>query len=100
MVDSPLCPTPPPIHLSLNNNDNPHTRAGIVGVGDVKQVIVEDKPSLLFPPYIPRYPERIRENGGDIFAAIRAKDILVGFFYTRIAVNYTFFYARTSIGVK
>ena len=50
---------------------------GIVGVGDVRQVIADDRPRLAYPPYIPRYPERIREHGGDIFGAIRAKDILV-----------------------
>ena len=50
---------------------------GILGVVDLKQMIVDDRPDLLFPPYTPRFPERIRDFAGDCFAAIRAKDIIV-----------------------
>jgi len=50
---------------------------GILGAADLKQMIVDDRPELLFPPYTPRFPERIRDFGGDCFAAIRAKDIIV-----------------------
>ncbi len=50
---------------------------GILGAADLKQMIVDDRPDLLFPPYTPRFPERIRDFGGDCFAAIRAKDIIV-----------------------
>ena len=50
---------------------------GILGVADLKQMIVDDRPDLLFPPYTPRFPERIRDFNGDCFAAIRAKDIIV-----------------------
>ncbi len=50
---------------------------GILGMARLSELIVDDRPDLLFTPYEPRYPERIREMGGDILAAIRAKDILV-----------------------
>ncbi|MBS1061668.1 RNA degradosome polyphosphate kinase [Gluconobacter wancherniae] len=49
----------------------------IVGVVDLKQLIVDDRPDLVFPPYTPRFPERVLDYDGDCFAAIRAKDIVV-----------------------
>ncbi|UPY36015.1 RNA degradosome polyphosphate kinase [Sediminicoccus sp. KRV36] len=50
---------------------------GLLGVADLKGLIVDDRPDLLFTPYTPRFPERILDFGGDCFAAIRAKDIVV-----------------------
>jgi polyphosphate kinase len=57
--------------------DETYIADGILGVADLRQLIVDDRPDLLFPPYTPRFPERIRDFGGDCFAAIRAKDIIV-----------------------
>lgn len=49
----------------------------ILGLGDLAQLIVPERGDLLFPPHEPRFPERIRDFGGDTLAAIRRKDILV-----------------------
>ncbi len=50
---------------------------GMLGLDSLKQLARAHAPKLRYPPYHERYPERIRECGGNIFTAIAQKDLLV-----------------------
>jgi polyphosphate kinase len=52
-------------------------KEGMLGLADTAQLIVPERPDLVFKPFTIRFPERIREFNGDCFAAIRKKDIVV-----------------------
>ena len=50
---------------------------GVLGMADVKELVVDGRRDLQWPPFTPRVPERVQDHGGDIFAAIRQKDMLL-----------------------
>jgi len=50
---------------------------GLIGVADLKELVISSRPDLLWPPFTPRVPERVLDHDGDIFAAIRQKDMLL-----------------------
>ncbi|MCP1167287.1 RNA degradosome polyphosphate kinase [Limimaricola litoreus] len=50
---------------------------GLIGIGNLKELVTDARPDLLWPPFTPRVPERVQDHDGDMFAAIRQKDMLL-----------------------
>jgi polyphosphate kinase len=50
---------------------------GLLGVADLKELVLPARKDLLWPPFAPRVPERVQDHDGDMFAAIRQKDMLL-----------------------
>ena len=50
---------------------------GLVGLSQTTELYAPGPSELKFTPFTARFPERIREHGGNCFSAIGAKDILV-----------------------
>ncbi|MEM9755528.1 MAG: RNA degradosome polyphosphate kinase, partial [Pseudomonadota bacterium] len=51
--------------------------SGMIGLVRLKELVIDDRPDLLWPPFVPRVPERVQDHDGDMFAAIRQKDMLL-----------------------
>ena len=50
---------------------------GMLGLRDLDAICAEPRPDLKFPPFSPRYPERVLAHDGDVFTAIREKDMVI-----------------------
>ena len=50
---------------------------GMLGLPDLSELVIDDRPKLLWPNFTPRVPERVSDHEGDMFAAIRQKDMLL-----------------------
>ncbi|ASM71501.1 MULTISPECIES: RNA degradosome polyphosphate kinase [Roseobacteraceae] len=50
---------------------------GMIGLADLGKLVLDSRPDLLWPTFTPRVPERVTDFEGDMFAAIRQKDMLL-----------------------
>ncbi len=50
---------------------------GMIGLVSLKELVLDNRPDLLWKSFTPRVPERVQDHDGDMFAAIRQKDMLL-----------------------
>lgn len=50
---------------------------GMIGMADLKELVLDDRPDLLWPTFTPRVPERVQDHEGNMFEAIKQKDMLL-----------------------
>ena len=50
---------------------------GMIGVADTKELVIDARPDLLWPTFTPRVPERVQDHDGNMFEAIKQKDMLL-----------------------
>ncbi|WP_417249967.1 RNA degradosome polyphosphate kinase [Celeribacter sp.] len=51
--------------------------SGMIGLSHVSELVLKSRTDLLWPSYTPRIPERVQDHEGDMFSAIRQKDMLL-----------------------
>ncbi|THH35790.1 RNA degradosome polyphosphate kinase [Aliishimia ponticola] len=59
------------------NPDEVFEQDGMIGLADLSELVIDARPDLLWPNFTPRVPERVLDHDGDMFAAIRQKDMLL-----------------------
>ena len=50
---------------------------GLLGMADLSELVLDSRRDLQWPSFTPRVPERVQDHDGDMFAAIRQKDMLL-----------------------
>ncbi|MDV7145252.1 RNA degradosome polyphosphate kinase [Tropicimonas sp. TH_r6] len=50
---------------------------GLLGLTDLKELVLDERPDLLWPSFTSRVPERVQDHEGDMFEAIKQKDMLL-----------------------
>src|SRR5580692_6388770 len=64
-------------HILGTTDEGVFSVDGVLALNEMGQIASLNRPDLEFVPYTPRYPDRVRDHGGDCFAAIRQKDFVV-----------------------
>mgnify|MGYP003113433160 FL=1 len=50
---------------------------GMIGLARLKELVLDNRPDLMWPNFTPRVPERVQDHDGNMFSAIRQKDMLL-----------------------